>query len=40
MIIKSETYGWKNKIKNKEKKKVLGWAKFIPNHKDFDKFHD
>ena len=22
------------------KKKVLGWAKFIPNHKDFDKFHD
>ena len=33
---------WKNKIKNKEKKKkkVLGWAKFIPNHKDFDQFQD
>ena len=40
MIIKSEGYGWKNKIKNKEKKRVLDWAKFIPNHKDFDKFQD
>ena len=28
----------KGKSPKKKKKKVLGWAKFITNHKDFDKF--
>ena len=28
----------KGKNPKKKKKKVLGWAKFITNHKDFDKF--